>query len=192
MSEREQSKPVILPVRATGHSAVLKAAGGASLRPIQLNDEPEVLALIGRVAVLSAYVERLLDRMIWQLLRLGPIEGAVQTRSLPNLEQRFDRILALGAEQGLPDTLLMRLPELRRRAIALGEARARIIHDPWYVETDSGRSAQFRAMPKRAATPIFDFVHVAPEEVRNVLEDQVKLWNDLAPIHDEIADLMVV
>lgn len=185
----ETPKGTIVDVQATGHAIDLRASAGRLLQPIQPEASSEILAKIGWVALMSAYLERLLDRMIWLLLGGAPADAALQTRRLVGAEQRINEILKLGEAQGLPGGVLSQLRGIRQVAIDVSEQRARIIHDPWYADVDSGRLAQFRAMPKRAPEPVFDYVEVSPGEVDQVLVRQTELWNALAPIHNTISAL---
>lgn len=185
----KDAKVVIMTVRATSHSTKLPAAGGLFFRAIQPSEDVAVLTDIGRIALYSAYVERLLDRMTWLLMGGDPAAHAPETSKLPGADQRFAKIATTGAGKPLFDAeIAPLLGPLRQRAADLWDARARIIHDPWYLEEDGVSTRQFRAMPKKGPA-VFEHVEVSLTEVVQVVDRLVALWNDLAPIHDRIADL---
>src|SRR5262249_49172800 len=72
-------KPMRISASVTGHSTKLLARGVA-FRPLGASQSDEaILAQIGRVAVYAAYVDRLLDQMIWLFLGAEPAQGALQT-----------------------------------------------------------------------------------------------------------------
>ena len=176
-------RSVIVEVRATGHSATLLPADGTRLRPIQPSNDAALLAEIGRIALLSAYVERLLDRMIWLLVGGDPATAALETRKLAAVEQRFDKIVASGAGKPQFDTeVAVPLAATRQKAIDLWAARARIIHDPWYLEEDGVSACQFRAMPKKGVLRTSLFVPVVPAKMAAAVHGLAGLWNELAPI----------
>jgi hypothetical protein len=183
------AKPVIMTVHATAHGVDLRAAGGLLFRPIQPSESLTVLADLGRIALYSAYIERLLDRMIWLLVGGDPSAVAPATSNLVGTEKRFERIEKEGA--GKPKFALEIAPLLaspRQKAADLWDRRARLIHDPWYLEADGVGLRQFRAMPRKGPQ-VFEHVRVVPEELTDVIAGLIALWNQLGPIHDRLAEL---
>jgi hypothetical protein len=183
MTQDEPKKVVVIKALATGHSVELPTAAGVVFQPIP--DVDATLALVGRVAVVAAYVEGLLDRMIWNLLGVDHRLGSLQTNTLVGADQRLLRCLKLGRARPLADEVITRLEAAQVAAADLSEARARILHDPWFVDVASGRTAQFRAAPRKTPT-VFGFVEVSPAEVEEVIERQRVLWAEVAALHDAI------
>jgi len=69
---------------------------------------------------------------------------------------RFNTIKALLKERARSRPalapLIKEFDQLAQKSRALSERRNRIIHDPWYVESRSYVTAQYRSMPKGELT----------------------------------------
>jgi hypothetical protein len=174
-------KTHIVMVQATGHSVTLPAADGLSYRPI---NEDATFALIGRVAVWSAYVDRLVERMIWLLMGVGAEAGAAATGKMANTDQLFTRAIKLARSKPMPDGFITKLEAAHQATLDLRDQRARILHDPWHVSS-IGELAQFRAAPK-GASQVFGFVDVSEQEVRDVIGRYEAHFAEVGALHDKL------
>jgi hypothetical protein len=103
-------------------------------------------ARIGRVASEWAHIEHILDLIIWKLADIHDKQGACITSQILGVTPRCKAIGALGASR-LSANLLKKFRKLASDSFAVSDLRARIIHDPWYIEQVSGKTGQFKAMP---------------------------------------------
>jgi hypothetical protein len=117
-------------------------------------DDHPIYARVGKVASDWAHVEHALDVIIWELSGIKPQKGAAITAQLMGVFSRFKAILALLAQPELADrpnlkTVITRTTDLMNKSSGPGDKRNRIVHDPWYAYTSSGKTAQFKAMPHK-------------------------------------------
>src|SRR5262249_26807541 len=119
--------------------------GGAIWRapviPVQRppSDNP-IYSLVGQIASDWAYVEHMLDIVIWELAEIEPERGACITAQMMGTYSRFKAIIALlMLRQRLTQKDLSRFinkaTDLSNRANGPGEKRNRATHDPWYTYT---------------------------------------------------------
>jgi hypothetical protein len=95
-----------------------------------------------------------LELIIWELSGIDFQKGAAITAQLMGVFPRFKAILALLAQPGLASrkslgTVVSRTIDLMNKSSGPGDKRNRIVHDPWYAYTASGKTAQFKAMPHK-------------------------------------------
>jgi hypothetical protein len=111
-----------------------------------------IYALVGKVASDWAHVEHTLDEIISELAGIEPSKGGAITAQIMGAYGRFKAILAL-LSLGKPDDrkakVVARVTELMNKSSNAGEKRNRIVHDPWYTYTTSGKTAQFKSMPHK-------------------------------------------
>jgi hypothetical protein len=117
-------------------------------------DDRPIYAKVGKVASDWAHVEHALDVIIWELSGIESQKGAAITAQLMGVFPRFKAILALLAQPALVNrknlrTVINRTTDLMNKSSGPGDKRNRIVHDPWYAYTASGKTAQFKAMPHK-------------------------------------------
>jgi|GraSoi2013_115cm_1033766.scaffolds.fasta_scaffold101754_1 hypothetical protein len=137
----------------TGYGVGLGYASGQDQLIIAPDDHP-IYAKVGKVASDWAHVEHTLDMIIWELSGIEFQKGAAITAQLMGAFSRFKAILALLAQPALANrknlgTVVTRTTDLMNKSSGPGDKRNRIVHDPWYAYTASGKTAQFRAMPHK-------------------------------------------
>ncbi|SIO61531.1 hypothetical protein SAMN05443247_08858 [Bradyrhizobium erythrophlei] len=117
-------------------------------------DGHPIYALVGKVASDWAHVEHTLDVIIWDLSGIDHRKGAAITAQIMGAYGRFKAILALLAHPDFSgrkslQAVVRRATDLMNRSSELSDKRNRIVHDPWYAYTVSGRTAQFKSMPHK-------------------------------------------
>ena len=173
---------VVISTVATGYGT--QALTNHGLAFVVMPDSDGTYALVGRVAAWGAHIDNLLDRMIWALMGVDPEVGAQETSRLVGASQRWDRVVNLAEPERLPNDLLSEALRLQGRSPQLSKRRARIIHDPWFLNAQTGRQAQFRAMPKGQL--VFGFVEVEPTEVDATVDELMKTAQEVGALHDRV------
>ena len=109
--------------------------------------------LVGRVASEWSHLEHILDLVIWDLASwrvggLGANVVACITSQIMGVGPRCKAIISLGRIYLLDDKAVLHpFRALMSRSYELADRRARIVHDPWYIDVDLKQPSQFRAMP---------------------------------------------
>ena len=110
-------------------------------------------ATVGRVASEWAHLEHILDLVIWDLVAyraggLGSNVVACITSQIMGVGPRCKAIVSLGSIYHLSEKKVLKpIRTLMGDLYVVADERARVIHDPWYMDKDSKVPAQFRAMP---------------------------------------------
>jgi hypothetical protein len=117
-------------------------------------DDHPIYAKVGKVASDWAHVEHTLDMIIWELSGIEPQKGAAITAQIMGVFPRCKAILALLAHPRLaqrPNVVaaMKRVTDIMGKSVDPTDKRNRIVHDPWYAYTASGKTAQFKAMPHK-------------------------------------------
>ena len=135
-------------------SSVGTASGSGQARGVgvfqvhtPLPPDHELNTLIGQVASGWAYVEHILDGIIWELVGVEPSYGACITAQVMGIGNRCRILLALAELKHLDKSIVDRITELMRRSYDTGELRNRIVHNPWFLEHQSKTATQFKSMP---------------------------------------------
>ncbi len=76
---------------------------------------------------------------------------------------------------GIPDDILKKFRTLMNDSYVVADLRARVVHDPWYIENVSGQTAQFRAMPP--SDPQFGFREITQKEIDDTIA-KIRLLGD--------------
>jgi hypothetical protein len=84
-----------------------------------------------------ARFEHAIDRLVWDLLRLEPEQGACMTAQFPSVMSRFDALLAVAKLEGIAAKHIMALNVIRQDSNGPREARNRLVHDPWFSNPDT-------------------------------------------------------
>jgi hypothetical protein len=146
------SLPIVASTATVGISFGAYAADHGSIqKPAK---DHEIYSLVGRVASDWAHVEHTLDLIIWELARIKGDEGACITAQLTGVAPRCKTIIAqltLFGRTSHVDTqsAIKRTTDIMNKSSGPGDKRNRIVHDPWYVYTQSNATAQFKAMPPK-------------------------------------------
>jgi hypothetical protein len=104
-------------------------------------------AKVGHIASEWAHFEHILDLIIWEMAGVEPAKGACITASIMGHGGRCNSIASLGGLAGISPQIIKRIRSLKSDAFSVADARARIVHDPWYIERGSEQVSQFRSMP---------------------------------------------
>jgi hypothetical protein len=136
-------------------------------------DDHPIYHLVGRVAAEWARLEHSLDRIIWGLASLNPASGACITAQIMGASPRYITIESqLTHESQGNDVLKPFIKKIRSlsgmKHLRLSNARNRIVHDPWYVRTSDGQTAQRRSMPKD------DRIYGLLDRDKNDIEDTIR------------------
>ena len=94
-------------------------------------------ALIGRVASEWTHFEHILDEIIWDVSQIPEDVALCITGQMMGATPRFKAIEALTRYAGLPKSLLKKTHALKAQNYAVVEQRNRIVHDPWFLVSDS-------------------------------------------------------
>jgi hypothetical protein len=100
-------------------------------------DDPHY-TVIGRVAVKWAVLEALIDGVIAYLAGCGEEQMTCVTAQLIGPAKRMDALLALFTHKNGSADLRKQLKTFQGRLQQLGEDRNRVVHDPIFVNKDSG------------------------------------------------------
>ncbi len=117
-----------------------------------LPESHPIYADIGRVAAQWAQLEHILDLTIWDLASIAPERGACITGQVMGARPRFQAIIALCMSCNLKKQIIDSTRELMNKTLNVGEDRNRMVHDAWYMELPSGKTFQFRTMPRKNPT----------------------------------------
>src|SRR5437016_5591584 len=93
---------------------------------------------------------RTLDLLIWDLAEIPHPLGACITAQMLGATNRFQTLISLATAKGRDAKTIQKISELMRKTYDVQEQRNRIVHDPWYIEAESGEPGQFKAMPFRS------------------------------------------
>ena len=136
--------------------------------------------LVGRVANDWAFVEHLLDEIIWQLAGHDAATGACLTAQIMGAWPRMLTITALCTNRRLPEKVLNQIDDVGRKLRGVQDRRNRILHDPWYLEDASQQTQQYRAMPKDEL--VIGFQEVTEQyllETLEKIERRITMVNEL-------------
>jgi hypothetical protein len=100
------------------------------------------LPTIGEMIVAWALFEHRLDVTIYNLVNAGPKECACITSQLRGTASRFQVIIDLCNLQQIPEYLIKELDNINQDGVALSKRRNRYIHDPWFVDNETGGGVQ--------------------------------------------------
>jgi hypothetical protein len=195
-----EKKETIIAVSSTTATTTVTAFSGVGLefsvvkdQLVIAPDDHPVYAKVGKVASDWAHVEHALDIIIWELSGVEFQKGSAITAQLMGAFSRFKAILALLAQPTLANrknlaAAVARTTELMNKSSGPGDKRNRIVHDPWFAYTASGKAAQFKAMPYRDHRYGIQLVD------SDVLEDALRSIKDFSGrvenLKKEILDLL--
>lgn len=124
---------------------------------------------LGRLCVISAYVDRLLTDLIQVFLGCTDAQAAIIATQNDRTASRCKMIKSLAAENSPGKAWLAALNGLIDHLFICGEKRNRYVHDQWSVESGSLARKDRRASVKKPQSHgepklVFDTKHVTPPE----------------------------
>ena len=164
---------------ATGQASGHSHAEGISASLVPLPEDHEYFGMAGRVASEWSHLEHLLDRIIWAMSDFENEIIACITAQIPGVPGRCRAIQALGGLIGIENETLKRVKKLKGDAYEVGDLRARVVHDPWYLELPSGSVAQFRAVP-------YGLEEISAQKIEGTIEKIRKLQSRAKDLNRDI------
>jgi hypothetical protein len=113
-----------------------------------LPEDHPFYSLIGKIASEWAHLEHALDLLIWDLIEAPHQVCACVTAQIMGATPRFNTLIALATWKQKDEKIIEQIRSLMRKTYDIQEARNRIAHDPWYIETQSDAPGQFKSMPR--------------------------------------------
>ena len=146
-------------------------------------------ALVGRVASEWSHFEHALDLIIWDLASfnvggLGANVVACITSQIMGVGPRCRVIGALLANHQVHSKAVLKALNKLKNTHGYADDRARVIHDPWWIETGSKTPAQFRAMP--ASDPYYGYRDISKERIEEVVTDIRSLQHQAALLRESV------
>jgi hypothetical protein len=96
-------------------------------------------SLVGRVAADWAYVEHLLDVILWEL----GLDASLIAKIWKS-DSKMEKILDLCTNKQMNKGILDEITKLRDQVKDLQNRRNRIVHDPWYIEDRTKIPQQYK------------------------------------------------
>jgi len=141
-------------------------------------------AKVGHVASEWAHLEHILDLVIWELAGVDPQKAACITAQIMGVGGRCKTIGSLGGLVGLSAPLLKRVRVLMSDSYPVGDLRARVVHDPWYIEVGRESVGQFKSMAY--SDQRYGIKDVDDAEIAETLNRIQKLKDDAGAIRNAI------
>ena len=168
--------------------AVMKLTGGnfkmTAFRP--LADGHPCYALVGMIAAETARIERMVEQSICHVAEIDLKVGASITGQMIGPAPRFNALLQLARNRGMPEAILKRIKATNGHANTHFERRNRAVHDPWIEDVTTGETHQDRGKPK--SSPAFGPTPVSEQELKDTLGELRKYR---AEVTDLVSDIWV-
>jgi hypothetical protein len=194
MSEDDQDKPKSVLVELTGVGGV-GIAGDVKLRyHTPLPADHPFYRMVGRVASEWSHLEHMLDLIIWHLASwraagLGSNVVACITSQIMGVGPRCKVIITLGRIYLLDDKkVLQPFRTLMGQSYTLADKRARVVHDPWYLDVASKEPSQFRAMPY--SDPHYGQKDITEQEVEALIGEIRALQTTAGHLRNVVLDAL--
>jgi hypothetical protein len=133
----------------------------------RLPDDHPFYGIVGRVASEWSHVEHILDAIIWKLAGTGQNKAACITSQIMGVGPRCKAIHNLCKLHGLQASTLKKIRALMSDSYPIADLRARVVHDPWYIDTGTESPGQFRAMPY--SDPQYGHLDISKMEIEATL-----------------------
>jgi hypothetical protein len=143
----ERRKPRIVEASGTAVGTSRAVATAQVFTPMP--DDHPCYALVGLIAAETARIEQMLDGAIWDLAALMPVVGACITGQMVGAFPRYSALFQLAHLSELPAKILDEIKKQMGVSNEVAEKRNRAIHDPWYVEDETGEPHQYRGRTKK-------------------------------------------
>lgn len=153
-----------------------------------LPDGHPFYASIGLVASEWAHFEHALDLIIWDLAGIDPVRGACITSQIMGAGGRCKAISTLSDLRELPAAMSKSARTLMNDSYKVADKRARIVHDPWYIETERGQPGQFKSMA--FTDPRHGIRDISQDEIDDALRAIRKLKVRAISLHHEFRDTL--
>lgn len=161
----------------------------ATLRAFShLPSEHPFYSLVGRVASEWSHLEHALDDIIWWLASfrsagLGSNIVACITSQVMGIGPRCKIIASLASAYAIHSAELRKqLNKVKSHSYLVADERARIVHDPWWIDIGSKGPVQFRAMP--ASDPFYGFKDISKSDMESTITKIRSLQKEVAILHD--------
>lgn len=121
----------------------------------RLPEDSPIYGLVGQVASDWAYLEHVLDLIIWELAGIKQSVGACLTAQMMGHVPRCEAIIALATHRGLDPSIVERADRLKNSLFQVSTPRNRVVHDPWIlISTTNSRGhfhepGQFKSMARK-------------------------------------------
>ena len=138
-------------------------------------------ATVGLVASEWAHCEHILDLVIWKLATTDPRYGACITAQIMGISGRCKAIVALAQLEGLSPELIKRARDLMNDSYHAADLRARVVHDPWFIEGGEANVGQFKSMSYKDQR--FGVMNVSEDDVKKTLARIRKLKTAAGHLH---------
>src|ERR1700674_5533818 len=100
---------------------------------VRLPDDNPIYSLVGQVASDWAFIEHILDLIIWELAGINHAKGACLTAQITGHHNKCDSIIALETYLGFSASTIKRVEDLKGSLYNVSNPRNRIVHDPWIL-----------------------------------------------------------
>lgn len=153
-------------------------------------------ALVGRVASEWAHLEHILDLTIYDLAN-SRVKGSVLPANvlaciksqIMGVGPRCKAIILLATPCGLGKEDVVRpFNALMNAAYKPADQRARFVHDPWYMDTESKAPAQFRAMPY--SDPLYGYKEITQTEAEQTIDKIRDLQHRASKLRSTVLDAL--
>jgi hypothetical protein len=156
--------PLSEPPRVTRFVEGTTVSGGASLEVARAPDfgspnyerppaDHAIYYLVGRVSAEWARYEHALDRLIWCLAGTISSRAACLTAQFVGATPRFHALIAqLHLRQGIEPEFGRYQPRVQKMmndTYEPQERRNRIVHDAWFLDTNTDAPGQYRSWPRK-------------------------------------------
>ena len=151
-------------------------------------------AMVGRVASEWSNLEHTLDLIIWDLVSfrasgLGANVVACVTSQIMGVAPRCKVIALLASHYHLPEkTVLKPTRKLMSDSYVAADRRARFVHDPWYMDFDTGQPAQFKAMPY--SEPEYGYKDITKDALDQAISEIQSLRDRASKLRSNVSDAL--
>ncbi len=160
------------------------------MRPREPDDDILFDYLDADFGVAIAYVisgwgmfEFQLDEAIWDLAGVEPEYGACLTAQFTTAVARFNALTSLARLTGKTESVIKKVNKFSVRALALGDKRNRIAHDPCFTAYTSKK--QYRLQKTSRGRLEFDYKAINTEELKVLAESIANLTKDFREFFSE-------
>lgn len=137
-------------------------------------------AALGKIASAWASFELAIDRQIWKLAGVTNSIGACVTGQLIGHAKRLDALTCLVRLHGGSDKLIASISSFGQSSYNVAEERNRAMHDPWFVNHETGNIARLQISAKKELK--FGLEMQSADELLTIvakIEDRVSRFSEI-------------